>query len=107
MVAVALDTATIRAHVQGVMPDDTHGRRGSVHDAGETDDQNAEAGGSEARGERAEGTRLIASGVGLGALGAASAVVLGATCPLCVVGAPALVGWGFYKRWKANGKAGA
>ena len=52
--------------------------------------------------EAREGTRLIASGVGLGALGAASALVLGATCPLCVVGAPALVGWGVYKRWRAS-----
>jgi len=34
--------------------------------------------------------------------GAASAAVLGATCPVCVVGAPALVGWGAYKRWKAT-----
>lgn len=52
--------------------------------------------------EAREGTRLIVSGVGLGAVGAASAAVLGATCPLCVVGAPALVGWGAYRRWKAR-----
>ena len=52
--------------------------------------------------DRVEGNRLIVSGAGLGALGAASAVVLGATCPLCVVGAPALVGFGFYKRWRAS-----
>jgi hypothetical protein len=52
--------------------------------------------------ERIEGNRLMVSGVALGAIGAASAVLLGATCPLCVVGAPALVGWGAYKRWKAS-----
>lgn len=52
--------------------------------------------------ERGEGNRLMLSGVALGAVGAASAVLLGATCPLCVVGAPALVGWGVYKRWKAD-----
>lgn len=49
-----------------------------------------------------EGTRLIVSGLGLGAIGAASAVLLGATCPLCVVGAPALVGWGAYQRFQAR-----
>lgn len=54
------------------------------------------------RDERAEGNRLMKSGVALGAVGAASAVLLGATCPFCVVGAPALVGWGAYKRWKAG-----
>jgi hypothetical protein len=52
--------------------------------------------------ERAEGNRLMVTGVALGAVGAASAVLLGATCPLCVVGAPALVGWGAYKRWNAS-----
>lgn len=52
--------------------------------------------------EAKEGTRLILSGVGLGAFGAISAVALGATCPLCVVGAPALVGWGAYRRWQAR-----
>lgn len=52
------------------------------------------------RAEREEGKRLMWSGVALGAVGAASALVLGATCPLCVVGAPALVGWGAYKRFE-------
>ena len=52
--------------------------------------------------EAREGTRLMLSGAGLGLFGAVSTVVLGATCPLCVVGAPALVGYGAYKRWKAN-----
>ncbi len=49
-----------------------------------------------------EGERLMWSGVGLGAISVVSTAVLGATCPLCVVGAPALVGWGAYKRWKAT-----
>ena len=52
--------------------------------------------------EAAEGTRLMLSGAGLGAVGIASAVVLGASCPLCAVGAPALIGWGAYKRWTAT-----
>lgn len=51
--------------------------------------------------EAREANRLISSGVILGIVGAASAVVLGATCPLCVVGAPALVGWGAYERYRA------
>ena len=63
----------------------------------------AEACAAEAR----EGTRLMVSGVGLGAIGAASAAVLGATCPVCVVGAPALVGWGAYRRWRARRQAGS
>ena len=52
--------------------------------------------------EAREGNRLMLSGVALGLVGAASTVVLGATCPLCVVGAPALVGWGVYKRYRAS-----
>ncbi len=54
--------------------------------------------------EAAEGTRLMLSGASLGLLGVASAALLGATCPLCVVGAPALVGWGAYKRYRASRK---
>ena len=57
--------------------------------------------------EAAEGTRLMLSGAGLGLVGAASAAVLGASCPLCVVGAPALVAWGAYKRWTATRDSGA
>jgi cytochrome c-type biogenesis protein CcmH/NrfG len=89
----------------GVMPDDAHNRRESADDAGGTRDRSPKASPHDGDAERTEGTRLIASGVGLGAVGAASAVVLGATCPLCIVGAPALVGWGVYKRWKAKGRA--
>ena len=55
--------------------------------------------------EAREGNRLMLSGVTLGAIGVASTVVLGATCPLCVVGAPALVGWGIYKRYRASRRA--
>lgn len=89
------------------MSENTPNRRGSADHGGGTEDGKPGGPGSETQAEHAEGTRLIASGIGLGALGAASAVVLGATCPLCVVGAPALVGFGFYKRWKANRKATA
>ncbi|MBZ0120698.1 MAG: hypothetical protein K8H88_27135 [Sandaracinaceae bacterium] len=54
----------------------------------------------EAKAEKKEANRLMISGVTLGAVGALSAVVLGATCPFCVVGAPALVGWGAYRRYR-------
>ena len=52
--------------------------------------------------EAREGNRLMLSGVAVGLIGAASTVALGATFPLCVVGAPALVGWGVYKRYRAS-----
>ena len=41
-------------------------------------------------------------GVGVGVFGAASALLIGATCPLCVVVAPALVGAGVYKRIRSK-----
>lgn len=52
--------------------------------------------------EAREGNRLMLSGAALGVVSVASAIVLGATCPLCVVGVPALVGWGAYKRYRAS-----
>lgn len=52
--------------------------------------------------EAREGTRLMLSGVAIGIASAASTLLLSATCPLCVVGAPALVGWGAYKRYRAS-----
>lgn len=36
--------------------------------------------------------------MGIGAFGAAGALLLGAVCPICVVAAPALIGAGVYKR---------
>jgi len=38
----------------------------------------------------------------VGAWGAASGVLLGAVCPVCVVAAPALVGVGLLRRWQAG-----
>ena len=38
-------------------------------------------------------------GIGVGAMGAASAALSGAVCPLCVFIAPALVAYGAYRRW--------
>lgn len=43
-------------------------------------------------------------GCGVGALGAASAVIAGAACPLCVVVSPALIGAGLVMRQQAKGK---
>jgi len=48
--------------------------------------------------ERAEARRLMISGVVIGGLDLLALGALGVSCPLCVVGAPALVGWGAY-RW--------
>jgi hypothetical protein len=45
-----------------------------------------------------EANTLIAAGLGIGAFGAASLALLGATCPLCVIAAPALVSLGVFKR---------
>lgn len=41
-------------------------------------------------------------GLGIGAFGIVSTALIGATCPLCVVAAPTLVGAGLYKRWRAK-----
>jgi hypothetical protein len=46
-------------------------------------------------------TELIASGIGIGVLGTVAAVISGAVCPVCVVAAPALIGVGAYRRWRA------
>jgi hypothetical protein len=51
---------------------------------------------------REEGNRLLKSGTLIGLATVASTVALGATCPLCVVGVPALMGVGAYKRWQAS-----
>lgn len=49
---------------------------------------------------REDGTELIVGGLGVGAIGVAGAVLLGATCPVCVVATPALIGAGLYRRWR-------
>jgi hypothetical protein len=50
----------------------------------------------------AKGKELIGMGLGVGAFGLVSATLLGATCPLCIVAAPTLVGAGLYERWRAR-----
>ena len=48
--------------------------------------------------ERHEANTALGTGLGIGAFGAASAALLGSVCPLCIVAAPALIGYGVYKR---------
>ena len=57
---------------------------------------------TESEAEKREATELIASGVGIGVLGTIAAAISGAVCPVCVVGAPALIGVGAYRRWRAS-----
>lgn len=51
-----------------------------------------------------EGKRHVKMGVGVGAFGAGSLALIGATCPLCFVVAPALVGVGLWKSRDAKKK---
>jgi hypothetical protein len=51
--------------------------------------------------ERRDANTCIALGAGLGAVSAGTALIAGATCPLCVVLAPALIGFGAWKRFTA------
>lgn len=52
--------------------------------------------------ERVEANRLMISGIAIGALDVVAIAALGVGCPLCAVGAPALLGWGAYRRWKVK-----
>ena len=45
-----------------------------------------------------DANKCMAIGVGVGGLGTAAALTLGATCPLCFIIAPALIGVGLVKR---------
>lgn len=57
---------------------------------------------TDSQAERREATELIVSGVGVGVLGTVAAAISGAVCPVCVVAAPALIGVGAYRRWRAS-----
>ena len=54
-----------------------------------------------------DGNGLIASGLGVGAVGALGALVVGAACPLCIVATPALLGAGLVQKWRERRKAAA
>lgn len=49
----------------------------------------------------------LAVGAGVGTVGTASALLLGATCPICVVMAPALIGLGLVKGYAARKRQAA
>ncbi len=46
----------------------------------------------------------LAMGAGVGTVGTASAILLGATCPICIVMAPALIGMGLFRGYAARKK---
>ena len=52
--------------------------------------------------ETSDANTLILGGLGIGTFGLVSAAIGAAVCPVCVVAAPALLGVGAYKRWKAR-----
>lgn len=62
--------------------------------------QNKDETGETCKRDVAEANTCIGLGAGVGALGAGTALVTGATCPICWIAAPALVGIGLYKRLK-------
>ncbi|MFU8806253.1 MAG: hypothetical protein ACNA8W_20750 [Bradymonadaceae bacterium] len=49
-----------------------------------------------------QGNEHLGAGLGLGALTTGSILVLGVTCPLCYVAAPALIASGLWKKHKAS-----
>jgi len=58
--------------------------------------------------ELREANSCMALGAGLGVVGTGTALLAGATCPLCVVIAPALFGYGVWRRITApRGVCGA
>ncbi len=57
--------------------------------------------------DRGSGNELLASGLGVGAVGALGALVTGAVCPLCIVATPALLGVGLVQKWYARRTASA
>ena len=51
-------------------------------------------------GEVLDAKTCLIAGAGVGAFGAASALTVGAVCPLCIVAAPALLGIGAFKHYR-------
>lgn len=54
------------------------------------------------RNEQRDANSCLALGAGIGVVGTTSALVAGATCPLCFVLAPALLGVGAWKRYRLH-----
>jgi len=59
---------------------------------------------SGAQDDVSQANQCIAIGAGVGGIGTAAALTLGATCPLCFVAAPVLIGVGLFKRFSAKKK---
>jgi len=55
-----------------------------------------------AKKELQDANSCLALGAGVGAMGTGAALLTGATCPLCVIIAPALIGVGVWKRFAAG-----
>ena len=52
--------------------------------------------------EKRDANALMLGGAGIGVFGAVAAAIGGAVCPVCVVAAPALFGFGAFRRWRAR-----
>jgi hypothetical protein len=68
----------------------------AAHPNGEPDPQ------PQQKQEARDANAMIAGGLGIGAFGAVAAAIGGAVCPICVVAAPALIGMGALRRWRAT-----
>ena len=55
--------------------------------------------------ELRQANSCLVLGAGLGAVGTTTALVAGATCPLCLVLAPVLIGVGAWKRYRIRREA--
>lgn len=49
---------------------------------------------------REEAKTLLVGGATLGAFSIVTTVLVGTTCPMCIVAAPVMLGAGAYKRWR-------
>lgn len=52
--------------------------------------------------DRADANAMMLTGAGIGVIGVVSAAIGGAVCPVCVVAAPALLGFGAFRRWRST-----
>ena len=51
---------------------------------------------------REDAKTLLVGGATLGAFSIATTLLVGTTCPMCIVAAPVMLGAGAYKRWRAT-----
>lgn len=51
---------------------------------------------------REDAKNLLVGGATLGTFSLVTAVLVGGTCPMCIVVAPVMLGAGAYKRWKLS-----